>query len=243
MHVSHLNDKKHANKYLQRAWLSHGPTSFAFEIIEMIAQSQNQYEREQFYIDKFHACDRDIGYNLNPVAGKFTHTEETRKKVAEANRLRIVSTETRAKMSEYAKNNRSPEHIEKTTRALRNKSQEHLAKLGAAHKGKVISEEQRAKQSASTKGREHTPEHCSAISSALTGKKLTLEHCAAIRLAKSNISEETRRKIATAKKGQKHSEISKLKISLALRGKKYLIRKKTTRNLDEPALESYRVGT
>jgi len=53
-----------------------------FEIIERIADVTLLLGREQHWIDRLDACNREKGYNMLPVAGSllgFRHSEETKK--------------------------------------------------------------------------------------------------------------------------------------------------------------------
>jgi group I intron endonuclease len=97
----------------------HGIENFTFEIIEECEDSKTD-ERERFWIAEFDCCNSEKGYNLD-VGGRGTQkdhrrsisealkgnthcvgrvlSEETRKKLSEAGTRRVVSTETKAKMS------------------------------------------------------------------------------------------------------------------------------------------------
>lgn len=107
-HKWELKYNRHCNKKLQSAYNKYGAESFIYEVIEYVDE-KDIVDREQYYIDKLDACNRDVGYNLNPLAkggggavgsnngwygkghlqvgelnpfyGK-THTEETRKKLS-----------------------------------------------------------------------------------------------------------------------------------------------------------------
>jgi 5-methylcytosine-specific restriction endonuclease McrA len=130
------------------------------------------------------------------------HTEETKRKMAEAQKGRKHSEETIRKMSESKKGEKNP-NFGKTL------SDEHRKKIGEANKGEkhfnfggTLSDEHKAKISNSMKGENHP----------LYGK---------------NLSEETIRKMSESKKGgknpnfgKKHSEEHKAKISEAISGEK-----------------------
>jgi hypothetical protein len=57
-------------------------------------------------------------------------------------------------------------------------SEEHVAKLSAARKGRVLSQEWKAKLSAANKGKKHTEEAKAKVSAAKIGKKQSEEHIA-----------------------------------------------------------------
>lgn len=61
-HRTALNERNHANTYLQNAWNKYGSANFRFEIIEECEPSI-QFEREQYYLDLLKPFD-DIGYNI-----------------------------------------------------------------------------------------------------------------------------------------------------------------------------------
>lgn len=179
VHLSSLSYGEHANEYLQRTWNAYGSGDFIFEVVELVGDAQHLRGREQEHMDASDACNRAKGFNLTPNARALQHTEETRRKIGEKAKGRKPSAETRARISEAARN-RSAEVVARLTAPLRNKSPEHLAKMGAAHRGKVISAEQRAKQSATTKGRKQTPEHIEARAAARRGKQLSESHKATL---------------------------------------------------------------
>ena len=62
-HENSLNEGMHGNPHLQNAWNKYGgKSSFIFEIIEECNPEQ-QFEREQFYLNKLNPFD-DNGYNI-----------------------------------------------------------------------------------------------------------------------------------------------------------------------------------
>lgn len=181
---------KSHNKYLQKSWDKYGADAFEFLILERCPVSEC-VGREQYWMDQYRATERDFGYNLSPVAGSqlgFRHTEETKAKVSAANKARSQesrerhaallrgrkdSEETKAKKSAslkaaYANGKRKVGH-----------SEEARAKIGAAHRGKVLSSETRAKIGAARRGHPVSAETRAKIgaanSIALKGKKLSAE--------------------------------------------------------------------
>jgi group I intron endonuclease len=70
VHFSCLRNGKHENPYLQASFNKHGEQSFLFEILE-ITEGLNQVNLlivEQRYFDKARCFDRELGYNINPIA-------------------------------------------------------------------------------------------------------------------------------------------------------------------------------
>lgn len=99
-----LNNNKHCNDYLQKAWNKYGKNRFVFSVIEECPIDQLN-DSEVYYIDYFKSYDKSFGYNLrggggqlgkmtvellerftgenNPMYGKH-HAEETKRKISES---------------------------------------------------------------------------------------------------------------------------------------------------------------
>jgi hypothetical protein len=105
---------------------------------------------------------------------------ETRARIGEKSRGRVLSTESIARGVAARLRNLTPEVRERLGRAHRGKtiSPENRAKVSAAHRGKIIPAETRAKMSAAKKGKIRSPEHSANIAAAKRGKPLSAEHCA-----------------------------------------------------------------
>lgn len=86
-HKSDLNKGIHKNKHLQNAWNKYGSNNFSFSIIEIVRNETELLKREQFWIDKLNVCNREIGYNIVPIAGNTIGRKMTYEQVL-ANRLR-----------------------------------------------------------------------------------------------------------------------------------------------------------
>ena len=68
-HRKDLEAGRHHNVHLQSAWNMYGPEAFIWEILEVVEDKATLREREQIWIDRLGAADRDRGYNLAPKAG------------------------------------------------------------------------------------------------------------------------------------------------------------------------------
>lgn len=175
MHLKDLQKDKHPNRYLQFAWNKYGEGSFDFRVI-LYCDKVNLLFYEQRALDFY-----NILYNLAPTAGSQLgwkmpdevkekiskaktgksivqppRTKEYCQAIAEANKGRIQSPETRKKRSDSSKG-RVPWNKGKTLtddqranlmgRVPWNKgktgvySPETLAKIGAASTGRVFSDE------------------------------------------------------------------------------------------------------
>jgi group I intron endonuclease len=153
---------------LYNSFISYGVENHTFEIIkECEIYELNYYERHfQEYFDA-------IGeYGLNCILTnvgekKQVHNEETIKKMSEWHKGKVVSKETRKKISEASKNiseetrkkmseskkgtKQSEETIKKRVEKIKGKkrSEESKQKMSEKHKGKKMSEEARKKMSES----------------------------------------------------------------------------------------------
>lgn len=135
-HRSDLNRNIHGNKHLQGAWNKYGESSFVIEIVELV-MPWSLTDREQYWIDKLQACDRRVGYNMNKLADRPPSPVG-----------RIVSPETRQKISAAQKGRKKPlNQTEKAARLRRGRrvSPETRAKMSAAQSGKKMKPESIAK--------------------------------------------------------------------------------------------------
>jgi len=158
-HRSSLALNKHHSGKLQNAWNKYGESAFSFSIIEVVPEARDLVAREQAWIDEMDSVAR--GYNISPTAGSplgVKHSAETCAKVS----IRLVgnkhalglkhSDETKAKIAAKSRG-RAPfaghVHSDKSRLAMSLKragvslTEEHCAKIGAAHKGKKYSDERR----------------------------------------------------------------------------------------------------
>lgn len=62
-HKNDFNKGSHHSIYLQRAWDKYGEKNFKFKIIEKCT-ADNQFKREQYFIDYLKPYDKEIGYNI-----------------------------------------------------------------------------------------------------------------------------------------------------------------------------------
>lgn len=112
-HIRLLRRNRHVNKYLQNSYNKHKEKNFKFEILEN-CNINNLLEREQYYLDLYKTYNIDKGYNILPKAGSklgYKLTEETKRKISQSNKGRIISKEARVKTSKSLmgrKTNRPP---------------------------------------------------------------------------------------------------------------------------------------
>lgn len=133
-HEVELRLGRHCNPYLQASWNKYGEQNFIFIILERCECNVELLTwREQHWMDKLKAANREFGYNQAPAAGSslgYKHSEETKQA-----------------WSEYRQANAKP------------RSQEVKDKIGAAQKGRVFSPETKAKMAAAKLGKKQSVEH------------------------------------------------------------------------------------
>ena len=126
-----------------KAEKKYGIENFTKEYLAFCDTEEKLNWFEKFYIKKFNA--RQVGYNLTD-GGDGTlgrkHTEETKRKLSEATKKRLVE-----KGVPFKGKHLSPETIQKISCAMKCKtfSEEHKQKISEAMKGKTFSEEHKQK--------------------------------------------------------------------------------------------------
>lgn len=152
-HKYQLENGRHRNQKLQRAWAKHGAKEFSFQVIEF-CEKENLLAVEQGHMDMLDSVTN--GYNIVPTAGSnlgFKHSAETIAKISEANT--------------------GKEHPEEVKARMRGRivSEETRLALSESHTGNTPSDATRAKMSESRKRRPpHSQKTRDAISKSKTGK-------------------------------------------------------------------------
>lgn len=107
-HIWKLNNNRHHNKHLQRAWNKCGEKNFKFEII-CECNINRLLDLEKYYIEKYDTFFN--GYNLT-VGGEGTYghrvSKEARYKIGKAQKGKTISKENREKLSKYFKGSGNP---------------------------------------------------------------------------------------------------------------------------------------
>jgi group I intron endonuclease len=161
-HLWLLRKGRHHSPHLQRAW-NIAPHNLAFEVLEECS-SEQCFDREQFYIDSLKACDDRHGYNMVPLAGRTTgykHSEESLKRMSEAQKGKRHTDETRVRMSLWQKGKIIPaESREKMSAAQKRRmaKPEERERLRSCPKKKSYTDAERLTAYASRRGRKHSDE-------------------------------------------------------------------------------------
>lgn len=217
-HKRDLNNQKHHNQHLQRAWNKYGEKVFKFMVLERCPKEQLR-EREQHYLDIY--IKQSICYNESASAdgGGGIPTEETRRKLSESH-----------------KGQRRPQTLE-----ARQRLSELYTGEGNPNYGKTISEETRRKKSEAMKIKYATDEEFRRkLSEALSGENHPLFGKHHSEEARNKIGDanrgkpkpprtaEHRQHLSESLKGRVMSDESRKKMSLAKLGKKRAPRKQDT---------------
>lgn len=101
VHLGLLRKNKHHSIKLQNSFNKYGVDKFRFDILEVVASTQELISIEQKYLD-----DLKPELNMTLVAGLNSHlgmkrSDETREKIRKSNTGRSVSEETREKIRQY----------------------------------------------------------------------------------------------------------------------------------------------
>ena len=110
-HRKRLRKDAHHSARLQNAWNKHGEAAFSFSVLRKVENKKDLILVEQEFIDKLRP-----EYNICKIAGNTmgrSPTERTRQAVAEQNRKRVHSDETRRKLATNTGKCFSDEHREK----------------------------------------------------------------------------------------------------------------------------------
>ena len=229
-HTNSLKKETHPNRYLQFAWSKHGEEAFEFNPL-LCCSKEDLLFYEQRALDRYHGR----LYNLSPTAGSqlgMQHSEETRRKISKANKGRsiwpngrVFSEEHRQKISKANKGRLlSEETKQKMSKSRRGQgkgrtlSEEVKLKISESRKGiapwnkgkvGVYSEETLLRISQASKGRTFSEEARQKMSKARKGRapwNKGVPH-----------TEETKRRMSEASKGRRHSEETKQKISVGVK--------------------------
>lgn len=197
------NGEGYKNQVFYRAISKYGWDNIEHIVIYNDLTEDEAKELEQRFIQWYDTANPNYGYNISLGGDGSNHSEETKKKISEANKGKRHTEETKKKLSESHKGKVSPRKGVKL-------SEETKQKLSKVHKGKKTSEEQKQKISNTLKGRQVSEETRQKMSEATKGGKNPMYG--------KHLSEEHKQKISEFHKGKKTSEDTKRKMSEAKKG-------------------------
>ena len=134
-HRKALNDGRHGNRYLQRAYRKYGAGAFTFQVLEH-CKVDDCVAREQVWMDKLRSANPQYGYNLSPTAGSVRGVK--------------FSDESKLKVSQDRKRYYSCPAARQKARDIANR--------------RWSDPEQRAKMSEKIKGTKYDADRCAAMS-------------------------------------------------------------------------------
>ena len=137
--LAHLRKTHHSVKFSLALQKYRG--QFLWTILD-VANDQSELDtKEQFWIQHYCSHIDEYGYNLQRGGQSGKHSDESKRKIGDANRGRIASPETRERISKSKK------------------GRSHFSKLNTSRRGTTLSDEHRKKCSDSLKGRKFSDEH------------------------------------------------------------------------------------
>lgn len=119
-HIKLLQNGEHHSNHLQHAWNAYGAACFDFTVV-FLCDKENLLLCEQFYIDALKPV-----YNTVPTAGNVSgviRSEEYRKKQSAAQSGKVMSEETRRRISEGMKGKQNSAGVIQSEEAKRKKSE------------------------------------------------------------------------------------------------------------------------
>lgn len=178
-HRKQLRGFYHHNLFLQRAWCKHGESNFIFVVLEVLKDTHNLTEREQYWMDTLQP-----EYNIAKVANSslgIKRSENSKERMRTSHIGKSWHTENSRKLaSERMKGN--------TYNTGRKQSSDEIEVRAKHHRGKITSKETKAKMSAAQKGKKLSENHKAKLSAAAIWRVPP--------------SEETRKKLSDAAKKQ-----------------------------------------
>lgn len=104
-HAGLLRNNKHDNQHLQAAFNKYGEDAFETEVLATVIVPQKLRNVEQSLMERYHACDRNFGYNKSSTTATSTITEEGKNTLRLKNLGKTYSQEVNAKKGLKGKSN------------------------------------------------------------------------------------------------------------------------------------------
>ncbi len=96
-HTCALNNQRHFNMHLQRAFNKYGKDNFNIELIEECLESELD-DREVHYVALYKSNQSEYGYNLNSGGNRPVMHDEVKERISKAHMGKIVKQSTRDKL-------------------------------------------------------------------------------------------------------------------------------------------------
>lgn len=182
------------NDHILRAFKHYGIENFAFEVLCECRENELS-ELERFIIAELETYNPEKGYNKTFGGDGCAPTAETRLKMSESAKGKVISAEARKKISEHHKG--------------RKKSPDTLRRMSESQKGHAVSIETRRKMSINATGRPVSDATRQKLSAAFKGRVYSAETIkrmgeSAKTRAPHKVSDETKKKMSRARQGGKH---------------------------------------
>lgn len=213
-HKKMLNEKFHHNFHLQNSWEKYGENNFVFEIIEFGNFNNDELnKKEMYWINFYKSYNPQYGYNKTYGGDGGILTKEIREKISKSSMGKILSNETKSKLSIAFSGKNNPMYGKRGSLhpgyGLK-RSQEFKDNLSKKLKGHKVSKEQVEKMLKHRRkyvgennpfyGKKHSNDTKMKISNANKGRKLSDEH---------------KQLLLSINTGRIHTEESKLKMAKA----------------------------
>lgn len=199
---------------LLNSFLKYGVDNHQFEILCECEELDLEY-LETAFIEFFDTFNTPYGMNLTKGGKHGKRSDETRKKISEANKGKKRSPEQIIKMRNASLGNKNFEG--------KHHSEETKKKISEAHNGKKLTEEHKMKLSKSGKGRKKSEDHKKKISEAhkewwknnhrVPSEEQKRKYSETIKAYWGNITDEELKERYKNVRGKKHSEETKKKMS------------------------------
>lgn len=140
--------------YLERAINKYGANNFTYEILTVCGTQKTADYWETYFIDRYHSLDRKIGYNIKSGGSTGKLSDETKKKLSDANIGKILTDEHKNKIgiSNTGKKRSNKQNKDASERAKQNgitppfngpHSAEARSKISEFMKNRIVSQETR----------------------------------------------------------------------------------------------------
>jgi len=147
-HFRNLKNNKHENNFLQNAFNKYGEENFSFEVLE---ETNDLFNREQYWIDTLNPCNHNIGYNINKKADRPPSWQG--KKHSDKTRAKFRKYHTGLRLTQETKNKIGKANKKYKSFLGKHHSEESKIKMSLKHTGKKLSKETKLKLSNICKGK------------------------------------------------------------------------------------------